>query len=268
MTPDREWDISESEADREPGPDSQERAEDTGERDGSKGTPGERDGAETAGNDPGAATAEGSPAETHPASENDTGTGSVDGTFAPAGGEEDGAFLQKRTKRARRKELLDLIQRKNAMLMELDKELKETKQHLVIKEDRLLRMAAEFENYKKRTRREWELLQKNANADLIKEIIWGIDNFDRAFASLGGAEDHIQEGIRLIHAGLMDILKKAGLMEIEAQDRKFDAQYHEAVGEIESYIEEGHVAQVIQRGYTLHDQVLRPARVLVSKKRG
>jgi molecular chaperone GrpE len=242
LTPDREWDISESEADRESTPDSQERAEDTGERDGSKGTPAERDGAEATANDPGAASAEGSPAETHPASENDTGTGSVDGTFA--------------------------IQRKNAMLMELDRELKETKQNIVIKEDRILRMAAEFENYKKRTRREWELLQKNANADLIKEIIWGIDNFDRAFANLGGAEDHIQEGIRLIHAGLMDILKKAGLMEIETQDRKFDAQYHEAVGEIESDIEEGHVAQVIQRGYTLHNQVLRPARVLVSKKRG
>jgi molecular chaperone GrpE len=269
LTPDREWDISESEADREAASDSPERAADAGEGDGGEGTSGERGGAKTTGNDPGAASAEGSPAEPQPASGNDTGTGSADGTFAPpAGGEEDAELVQKRTKRARRKELLDLIQRKNTMLMELDKELKKTKQDLVAKEDRLLRMAAEFENYKKRTRREWELLQKNANADLIREIIWGIDNFDRAFANLGGAENHIQEGIRLIHAGLMDILKKAGLMEIEAQDRKFDAQYHEAVGEIESDIEEGHVAQVIQRGYTLHNQLLRPARVLVSKKKG
>ena len=246
MALDREWDINESEADAEPASDSLEPGADTGERDGSKGTPGERDGAETAGNEPGAASAASSPAD----------------------GEEDTKLVQKRTKRARRKELLDLIQRKNTMLLALSKELNKTKEDLVIKEDRLLRMAAEFENYKKRTRREWELLQKNANADLIKEIIWGIDNFDRAFANLGGAENHIQEGIRLIHSGLMDVLKKAGLMEIEAQDRKFDAQYHEAVGEIESDIEEGHVAQVIQRGYTLHNQILRPARVLVSKKRG
>ncbi len=246
MTPDREWDISESEIDRETAPESPETGADAGEREGNEGASGGDDGGGTVGSDPGAATNE-SPA---------------------ADGGETAEILQKRTKRARRKELLDLIQRKNAMLMELDKELKKTKQDLAAKDDRLLRLAAEFENYKKRTRREWELLQKNANADLIREIIWGIDNFDRAFESLGGAEDHIQEGIRLIHAGLMDILRKAGLAEIEAQAKRFDAQYHEAIGEIESDIEEGHVAQVIQRGYTLHDQVLRPARVLVSKKRG
>lgn len=268
MAPDREWDIGESEADRENASDPQERAADSEERDDSKGTPREGDGAERAGSDPGAESAGGSSSEAQPASENETRTESIDEAVAEAIGEEDADLVQKRTKRARRKELLDLIQRKNAMLMELDRELKKAKQDIVNKDDRLLRMAAEFENYKKRTRREWELLQKNANADLIKEIIWGIDNFDRAFANLGGAEDHIQEGIKLIHAGLMDILKKAGLMEIEAQDQKFDARYHEAVGEIESDIEEGHVAQVLQRGYTLHNQVLRPARVLVSKKMG
>ncbi len=246
MASDKEWEISESEADREPASDSRESDSDAGEAGVSKGTPGEESGQEAVGNEP------------NPAS---------DESFSPVGGE-DVELVQKSTKRARRKELLDLIQRKNAMLMELDRELKKTKQDLAVKEDRLLRMAAEFENYKKRTRREWELLQKNANADLIREIIWGIDNFDRAFASLGGAEDHIQEGIRLIHSGLMDILRKAGLMEIEAQGQKFDAQHHEAVGEIESDIEEGHVAQVLQRGYSLHNQVLRPARVLVSKKRG
>ena len=246
MATDRERDIDESEADGEPASDSRERAADAKERDGSDGTPDEHGDAETVENDPGGASVEGSPAH----------------------GEEETELLQKRTKRARRKELLDLIQRKNAMLLELARELKETKQDVAIKDDRLLRLAAEFENYKKRTRREWELLQKNANADLIKEIIWGIDNFDRAFANLGGAEDHIQEGVRLIHAGLMDILEKAGLKEIETLNQKFDARYHEAVGEIESDIEEGHVAQVVQRGYMLHDQVLRPARVLVSKKRG
>lgn len=249
MAPDREWDIDENETNREPASDSRERDADTGEtgeRDGSTGTSGEGNGAQASGIDPGAVSA----------------------ASAPADGGEDAGLMQKRTKKARRKELLDLIQRKNAMLMELKTELGKTKQDLAIKDDRLLRMAAEFENYKKRTRREWELLQKNANADLIREIIWGIDNFDRAFANLGGAEDHIQEGIRLIHSGLMDVLRKAGLVEIEAQNQKFDAQFHEAVGEIESDIEEGHVAQVIQRGYMLHDQVLRPARVLVSKKKG
>ena len=182
--------------------------------------------------------------------------------------EPDSEPAQKRTKKGGRKGLLDLIQRKNSMLQELDKELKKAKQDIQTKEDRLLRLAAEFENYKKRTRREWELLQKQANADLIKEIIGGIDNFDRAFANAGGADGQLQDGIRLIHVGLMDTLRKAGLIEIEALNQKFDPQYHEAVGEVESENKEGHVAQVIQRGYILNDQVIRPARVLVSRKKG
>lgn len=178
-------------------------------------------------------------------------------------------LVQKRTKRASRKELLELIRRKNNMLIEFDKEVKKTKQDIKIKEDRLLRLAAEFENYKKRTRREWELLQMKANADLIKEIIGGIDNFDRAFENLGGVDSQIHDGIKLIHAGFLDVLKRAGLKEIEALNQKFDPLYHEAVGEIDiEGMEEGHVAQVVQKGYLLNNQVLRPARVMVSKKKG
>ncbi len=177
--------------------------------------------------------------------------------------------VQKRIKRATRKELLELIHRKNAMLLHLDKEVRKAKQDLSIKEDRLLRLAAEFENYKKRTRREWELLQKRANADLIKEIIGGIDNFDRAFENLGGVDSQLHDGIRLIHAGLMDVLRRVGLKEMEALNQKFDPLYHEAVGEIESEgLEEGYVAHVVQKGYLLNNQVLRPARVMVSKKKG
>jgi molecular chaperone GrpE len=177
--------------------------------------------------------------------------------------------VQKHIKRASRKELLELLRRKNTLLLDLDAEIKKTKQDIKIKEDRLLRLAAEFENYKKRTRREWELLQKRANADLIKEIIGGIDNFDRAFANLGGVESQVHEGIKLIQTGFLDVLNRAGLKEIEALDQKFDPVLHEAIGEIESEgMEEGHVAQVVQRGYMLHDQVLRPARVMVSKKKG
>ncbi len=178
------------------------------------------------------------------------------------------AHVQKRTKRTSRRELFDLIQRKNTTLAAMDKELKKTQQDLKAKEDRLLRLAAEFENYKKRTRREWDLLQKRANADLIGEIIGGIDNFDRAFEHYGEENAQLREGLRLIHNGLMDILRKAGLSEIEALNQKFDPSVHEAVGEVESAdVEEGHVARVVQRGYRLHDAVLRPARVLVSRKK-
>jgi len=179
------------------------------------------------------------------------------------------ASAQKRPKRASRRELLDLIQKKNTMLNDLAREVKTTKEDLVKKEDRLLRLAAEFENYRKRTQREWELLKRKSNADLIGEIIVALDNFDRAFANLGGNEDGMQEGLRLIHSGLMDVLKKAGLRELEAMKERFDPLYHEAAGEIESEdIDEGHVAQVVQKGYSLNDIVIRPARVIVARRKG
>lgn len=250
MASEREWDIDETEIGRE---------QDAGAPDGA--------GIEPPAGGPDAASPGSSAEESAPAPGENAQAGSADASPESTEPPLEVENVQKRFKRSKRKELLDLIERKNAMLMELDRQLKDAKQDLAKREDRLLRLAAEFENYRKRTRAEQELLKKTANADLIKEIIWGIDNFDRAFANLGGAEDHIQEGIRLIHAGLMDILMKAGLKEIEAQGRNFDARYHEAMGEIESDIEEGYVAQVMQRGYMLHDHVLRPARVLLSRKK-
>mgnify|MGYP001129226838 CR=1 FL=1 len=175
--------------------------------------------------------------------------------------------VQKRTKRESRKELLEHLQKKNAQLMDLDKEVKNVTEQLKNKEDRLLRLAADFENYRKRTHREWELLQKRANADLIREFMVGIDNLDRAFAALGDADESLREGLRLIHSGFMDILGKAGVVEMDVAGTKFDPRYHEAVGEIESErVESGHIAEVVQKGYMLHDEVLRPARVMVSKK--
>lgn len=267
MAPEKEWDIGESDTDLEHDSGSPGQAAD-GVREEDGKTPEAPDNAGAHGGDPGSSSTGDSSAESPPATGPAGPTEPADEASESTDDDRDPGLMQKRLKRAHRKELLDLIQRKNDMLMALNKELVKTKQELVKSEDRLLRTAAEFENYRKRTRREWDLLQKNANADLIREIIWGIDNFDRAFANLGGADGQIQDGIRLIHAGLMDILKRAGMTEIEAQNQKFDARYHEAIGEIESDIEEGHVAQVIQKGYLLRDQVLRPARVLVSKAKG
>lgn len=208
---------------------------------------------------------------TAPESEKATG-------IEPAGGRpEDGGSraaeaeteqVQKRTKRESRKQLLEHLQRKNAQLLALDQEVKNLAQQIRNKDDRILRLAAEFENYRKRTAREWDLLQKRANAELIREILSGIDNFDLAFASLDGAEAAFYEGLKLIHASLMDILKKAGMVEMDVLGAKFDPQYHEAVGEIDGgEVEEGRIAQVVRKGYLLHGETLRPARVMVARKK-
>lgn len=176
--------------------------------------------------------------------------------------------VQKRPKRASRKELLELIQRKNKMLQAMEKAVQKARQELENKDDKMLRMAAEFENYKKRTRREWELLQKKANADLIKDLLGILDDFDRALDSSGNEEDHFHSGIRLIHSGLLEVLRRAGLKEVEAQGVPFNPQFHEAMGEIDTDdTEEGFVAHVVQKGYMLNELLLRPARVIVAKKR-
>ncbi len=173
----------------------------------------------------------------------------------------------KGAKKISRKELLKLISKKNDMLQRMENEITAQEEELKIKEDRLLRVAAEFENYKKRTRREWELLEQRAKAELITDILGVLDDFDRALEALGERDDHVADGVILIVTGLKDILKRSGLREIEAQGKKFDPQYHEAVGGVESEdVEEGLVIHVVQKGYELNDQLLRPAKVIVSKK--
>lgn len=172
----------------------------------------------------------------------------------------------KGAKKTSRKELLGLISKKNEMLQRMEGEIEKQKEELKIKEDKLLRIAAEFENYKKRTRREWELLEKRSKAELITDILGVLDDFDRALEALGEREDHVADGVILIVTGLKDTLKRVGLREIEAMGQKFDPQYHEAVGGVESEeIEDGCIAVVVQKGYEMNDQLLRPAKVIVAK---
>lgn len=173
---------------------------------------------------------------------------------------------RERSKKAGRGELAELLSRKNEMLQQMEKKLSEAEQAIARKEDRLLRLAAEFENYRKRTSREWELHKQQANADLMTSLLGVLDDFDRAFEAAEGADDHFREGISLIRASLLEALSRSGLEPIEAHGREFDPQYHEAMGEMESEtVEKGHVAEVVQKGYMLKDQVLRPSRVIVSR---
>ncbi len=184
----------------------------------------------------------------------------------PAAGME---LANKRKKGTSRKDLFDLITKKNRMLQDMKKTIGGKEQELEKKEDRLLRLAAEFENYRKRTRREWELHQKRAIAGLILNILGVLDDFERAIETAGGkTDDHFHAGVRMIYSSMIAVLQKEGLHEIEAEKMVFDPQYHEAVSEIESdEVEEGTIAHVVQKGYMLHDQLLRPAKVVVAKKR-
>ena len=130
--------------------------------------------------------------------------------------------------------------------------------------DRLQRLAAEFDNFRKRSAREQAALSERANERLVKELLPVFDDLGRA---LEAAADHeeakLEEGVRLVHRALSDVLTKEGLAEIET-DGKFDPHVHEALLSQPSDEEEGTVIEVVQKGYKLGDRVLRPARVVVA----
>jgi molecular chaperone GrpE len=133
--------------------------------------------------------------------------------------------------------------------------------------DRLQRLAAEFDNYRKRSARETASLTLRANERLAKELLPILDDLGRALEAAAEHEEaKLEEGVRLVHRALAGLLAKEGLAEIET-DGKFDPNVHEALLSQPSDAPEGSVIEVVQKGYKLGDRVLRPARVVVAGPR-
>lgn len=132
--------------------------------------------------------------------------------------------------------------------------------------DRLQRLAADFDNYRKRSARDQQGLIARANERLVKELLPVLDDLERA---LEAAEKHeeakLVEGVKLVHRALLAALQREGVAEISAEG-KFDPHVHEALLAQPSEAEEGSVIQVVQKGYRLDGRVLRPARVVVADK--
>jgi molecular chaperone GrpE len=128
----------------------------------------------------------------------------------------------------------------------------------------LKRVAAEFENYRKRVARDQESLVARAHERLVRELLPVLDDLERALAA---AEEHeeakLEEGVRLVHRELAAALEREGLAEIETNGH-FDPHVHEALLSQPSDAEEGSVIEVVQKGYRLGDRVVRPARVVVA----
>lgn len=136
-------------------------------------------------------------------------------------------------------------------------------------QDKYLRLSAEFDNYRKRTLREKMEITKTAGEALLVSILPVIDDFERALRSMDAVEncDSIKEGVLLIYNKLSDFLRQNGVKEVEALDRDFDADMHEAVTKIPAPVEsaKGKVIDVIQKGYTLNEKVIRYPKVVVGE---
>jgi molecular chaperone GrpE len=135
--------------------------------------------------------------------------------------------------------------------------------------ERLLRQAAELENFKKRTIREREESIRFANEALIKDLLPVIDNLERAVAHAqgGGNGKPLVEGVEMVIRGFLDVLNKYGVTQIDAMGQPFDPVKHEAMAQVESENHEPNlVIEEHHKGYLLHSRLLRPALVSVSKR--
>ncbi|MEM9596157.1 MAG: nucleotide exchange factor GrpE [Acidobacteriota bacterium] len=131
-------------------------------------------------------------------------------------------------------------------------------------QERLLRTLADFDNFRKRTEREKETMRKHAATDVLRDMLGGIDNLERAMASAGNV-DELKQGLEMVLRQQHDVLKRHGVEPVAALDQPFDPTYHEAVGREEKEgIEVATVTAELQRGYRLHDRLLRPAMVYVA----
>lgn len=143
------------------------------------------------------------------------------------------------------------------------KETEDLKAKLADSEDRLLRLRADFENFRRRTRQEKEELSKVVAQDILKGMLPCIDNFERA---LGQAKDieSFKQGMDMIYKQFMEALKANGLEVIETKDAKFDPNFHQAVMRVENpELEDDTIVMEMQKGYMVKGKVIRPSMVQV-----
>jgi molecular chaperone GrpE len=149
--------------------------------------------------------------------------------------------------------------------LSLEEQLSKAKEEAQKFRDNWHRAEADFQNYKRRTEQEREELRRFGNVSIIINLLPVLDDFERAFKSLDSRLAGLSwfDGILLIYRKLRQLLENAGVSPIETEGQAFDPRFHEAVAHIEG--EEGKVISEVQRGYKLHDRVLRPAMVVVGK---
>ncbi len=171
---------------------------------------------------------------------------------------------QKKTQKKRKADSRDVkLKKKEAEIKKLHKECENFRQEY-------LRQAADKENLRKRLEKEKQDFYQYALSEFLLEILGTLDNLERALDSKGKTKSkNLQEGVEMIYKQLLDILKKNGVMPIDSDETSFNPHFHQAFMSEESEdVSEPTVSEVFQKGYTLHDRLLRPSlvKVLTPKK--
>lgn len=145
---------------------------------------------------------------------------------------------------------------------ELDKVLKENEELTT----RFQRLQADFVNYRKRVEKEKESLVSYGVETLVLEILPILDNFERAMDVEKDKEDSFFKGIEMIYDGLIGVLNKNGIEEIDSLEKPFNPEYHHAVGmEDSKEYDKDTIIRILQKGYIMKDKVIRPSMVIVSQ---
>lgn len=147
--------------------------------------------------------------------------------------------------------------------------IKEKEEQVQELEDKYLRLFAEFENFKKRMRKENANLISTASESLMKAILPVLDDFDRAkqLSDDEKSSEHFTEGVTLVYEKLFSILKTRGLVQEESTGVDFDSEIHEAIAEIPAADEsqKGKIIDTVEKGYKLNDKIIRYPKVVVGK---
>ncbi|HKJ43076.1 MAG TPA: nucleotide exchange factor GrpE [Sunxiuqinia sp.] len=152
--------------------------------------------------------------------------------------------------------------KKEEQIESLENDIKEMK-------DKHIRLQAEFDNFRKRTMKEKMELIKTASEKVLVDILPVIDDFERALSTFSDIsdEDPLKQGVILIYNKFQEFLKKNGIKEIEAKEKVFDTDLHEAITKIPAPTEElkGKIVDVIQKGYLMNDKVIRFSKVVIGE---
>ncbi|GIN75012.1 nucleotide exchange factor GrpE [Bacillus paralicheniformis] len=150
----------------------------------------------------------------------------------------------------------------------LEKQLKELQERLEEKENKLLRVQADFENYKRRARLDLEAAEKYRSQRIISELLPALDNFERALQIDPDNEQtkSLLQGMEMVHRQILDALKNEGVEQIPSVGEQFDPNMHQAVMQVEDEAYESNaVVEELQKGYKLKDRVIRPSMVKVNQ---
>ncbi|MCR8659201.1 nucleotide exchange factor GrpE [Paenibacillus endoradicis] len=164
------------------------------------------------------------------------------------------------TQQAAQEPQVNEVTEENSQTVELLAQLDEAQQ-------KLLRVQADFDNFRRRTQKEKEELAKYASAKLVENLLPTVDNFDRAIAASAANQDYdaLAKGVDMIFRLLMSTVEAEGLITMDTIGQPFNPEYHQAVMTVETdEYEEGIIVEELQKGYLIKDKVIRPAMVKVS----